>query len=82
MEPGEKTEDPEQFSYTLYTDTVCWDTHVWTQFNVSLQQKSVKQMKTNAAAVWIVNRVCQQMIEIHQHGQDHEEKRFLPFVTV
>ncbi len=34
----------------------------------SYHRVGVQRMKTNTAAVWVINRVCQQVIKIYQHS--------------
>ena len=35
-------------------------------------------MKTYPAAIWIIDGGCQQMIEVHRHGKNHDQPGLSP----
>jgi hypothetical protein len=38
----------------------------------------MQRMKIDAATVWVINRICQQVIKIHNHCQHHDQPRQPP----
>ena len=45
-------------------------------------ENSMERMKTDAAPTWVVDRVCQQMIDVNQHTKHHQRKGGKQFVSI
>ena len=62
----------------------CNDSELWKQEHDTVQPNGivgVERVKANAAPARVKNGIGQQMIQVHQHGSQHDEPSLFPFFS-